>query len=191
MLKPNKIRQLLALAVILAGGGLVAVIAVKLYWAKRPAVMAKFSPTADISLQKLHYTETKKGKKQWDLTADKAEYVREKEVTRLTGVRLVVAGTAATGDITLTAERADYHNKSGDVELSGNVRAKSASGMEFASNSAAYVAARSMIATRDHVSFSDGMLSVEGVGMELTADSRNVRILHQVTANVTPGKRKQ
>ncbi|HEY6838038.1 MAG TPA: LPS export ABC transporter periplasmic protein LptC [Geobacteraceae bacterium] len=189
MLKPNKIRQFLALAVILAGGGLVAVIAVKLYWGKRPAVVAKFSPTADISLQKLHYTETKKGKKQWDLTADKADYVREKEVTRLTGVRLVVAGTASTGDITLTAERADYHNKSGDVELTGNVRAKSVSGMEFTSNSAAYVAARSMIVTPDHVRFSDGMLSVEGVGMELAIDSRTVRVLHEVTANVTPGKR--
>jgi LPS export ABC transporter protein LptC len=192
MLKPNKIRQLLALAIIVAGGGLAATIAVKVYWEKRPGLKSgALSPTADVSLKKIRFTETKKGKKLWDLTADKAEYDREKEIARLTGVRLVVAGDGTMGDITLIADRAEYQYKSGDVQLAGHVDARSGSGMEFASDSAGYLAARSMIKAPGHVRFSDGMLTVEGVGMELATDSRRVRITHGVTARMVPRNRNE
>lgn len=190
MLKPHKIRQLLALAIVFSALSLVVTIALKVYWGRRHAdTTARIFPTADISLQKIHYTETKKGKKQWDLLADKAEYVKEKETTRLTGVQLVLADYGATGDISLTADRADYRNKTGDVDLSGNIKARSASGMEFSTVSAGYNAARGVITTADPVRFTDGLLSVEGVGMELAIESRRVRIGGGVTAKVTPENR--
>jgi LPS export ABC transporter protein LptC len=189
MLKLNKIRRFLALGVVLAAGGLAATIVVKLYWAKGVGRNStKLRPAADASLQKIRYTETKQGRQQWALTADRAEYGRDAEITRLSGVQLVVAAAASTGEITLTAERADYHNKTGDVQLAGNVRARSASGMEFSCNAADYQASRSRITAPDRVRFSDGMLTVEGIGMELMTASRSVRILKQVSARIVPGK---
>ena len=188
MLKSNKIRQLLAFGIVLAAVSLAITIAVKVYWGRRPGAATPRVPlAADIALRKIRYTETKKGRKQWDLLADKAEYDRVRELTRLTGVRLTVAGATSTGDIDLLADRADYYNKTGDVQLMGNVRAWSAAGMEFSSASAGYLAASSMIVTPDRVRFSDGMLTVEGVGMELMTVSRQVKIKQQVTANITPG----
>lgn len=189
MVKFNKIRQLLAFAIVLAAGGLAVTIAIKLYGVRGPArTPPRFNAAVDASLQKIRYTETKQGRQQWELLADKAEYDKDTESTRLSGVRLVMAGQAATGDLTLTADRADYHNKSGDVQLNGNVRARSVSGMEFSCDAANYQAKRALITAPDRVRFSNGMLSVEGIGMELVTTSRSVRILKQVSARIVPGE---
>jgi LPS export ABC transporter protein LptC len=189
MIKSNKIRQLLALFVVATSLSIVAVIVVKLYRGRMTAeLLRKLPRNIEVSLQKIHFTETRDGMKKWDLIADKADYDKKGEVTHLTGVRLVVAGGHATGDITLTAPLADYHNASKDVRMDGKVVAKSVSGMEFtADDNATYVAARSLIMTSGHVSFTDGKLKLEGVGMEFMPQTKNVRILSKVTANIIPG----
>ena len=166
---------------------IVAVIVVKLYRVRVAAeLLRKLPKNIEVSLQKIHFTETRDGMKKWDLVADKADYDKKGEITHLTGVRLVVAGEHATGDITLTAPRADYHNVSKDVTMDGNIVARSASGMEFTASNATYIAARSMIVSSDRVSFTDGKLKLEGVGMEFTPQTKNVRILSKVTANIMP-----
>jgi LPS export ABC transporter protein LptC len=191
MTKSNKIRQLLALLVVVASLSLAAVIVVKVYQGRETKdLLRKLPKNIDVSLQKIHYTETKDGVKKWDLVADKADYEKRLEITHLSGIRLVVAGGGTTGDITLTAPRADYHNISRDVTLDGKVVAKSASGMEFTANGASYIAARSVILTSSRVRFTDGKLTLEGVGMEFTPETKNVRLLNNVTAHFIPGASK-
>ena len=188
MIKSNKIRQLLALFVVAASLSIVAAIVVKLYRARMTAeLLRKLPQNIEVSLQKIHFTETRDGKKKWDLVADKADYDKKGEVTHLTGVRLVVAGGNAMGDITLTAPLADFHNVSKDVKMDGNVVAKSVSGMEFTATDARYIAARALIMTSGRVSFTDGKLKLEGVGMEFMPQTKNVRILSKVTASIMPG----
>jgi LPS export ABC transporter protein LptC len=190
MLKSNNIRQLLAFIIIMAGLVLTVTIAVRMSRkAPHDPASAQRVPTADVTLNKIHYTETRQGKKQWDLVADKAEHDLKKDLTRLTGVRLTVAGDRKTGDLSLTADHADYHTKTGDVELAGNVKAWNSAGMTFTSATAAYVAAESLIRTADPVKFSNGSLTVEGTGMMLATDTKTLRIDRQVTATFTPGKR--
>jgi LPS export ABC transporter protein LptC len=188
MIKTNKIRQLLALFVVLASISLAAVIVLKVYRSKGQAeLLRKLPQNIDVSLQKVHFTETRNGIKKWDLVADKADYDKSREVTHLTGIRLVVAGDRATGDVTVTAERAEYYNTVKDIGLVGRVEAKSASGMEFTADSMTYVAARSLLRTPGRVRFSDGTITVEGVGMEFTPATKNVRILKDVTARTLSG----
>jgi LPS export ABC transporter protein LptC len=188
MIKSNKIRQLLALFIVVATLSLAVVIALKVYREKATAeLLRKLPQNIDVALRKVHFTETKDGIKKWDLVADQAEYDKSREVTHLTGVRLVVAGGRATGDITLTAGRADYYNTSRDVRLDGKVLAKSVSGMEFTTESAAYNAARSVIFTSSRVKFADGTLNVEGVGMELVPATKNIRVFNAVIAHIMPG----
>ena len=91
------------------------------------------------------------------------------------------------GDITLTAPRADYHNITRDVRLDGRVIAKSSSGMEFTLENAEYIATRSVIVSSGRVRFTDGKLTMEGVGMEFKPETKNFRILTGVTANIVPG----
>jgi len=188
MTKSNKIRQLLALFVVFASLSLIAAIVLKLYWGKgTEGLLRKLPKNIDVSLQKLHFTETGDEKKKWDLIADKADYDKKEEVTHLTNVRMIVAGDSSMGDITLTANRADYHNITKDVTLNGEVIARSASGMEFTTSSAAYIAARSLITSSRPVKFIDGRLTLEGVGMEFLTETKNLRLFSKVTATIMPG----
>jgi LPS export ABC transporter protein LptC len=188
MINQRKIRQLLALVIIVAVLALAAAIALKAFRGMRVGpVLPRLPKNIDVSLQKIHYTETKGGVKKWDLLADKAEYDKAGEIVRLTGIRLEVAQTGKAGGVVLTSERADYHSRTRDVDLIGNVVAKSESGMQFTTGRIAYIAARSMLKTADRVKFSDVGLVVEGIGMEFMVDTKQIRIMQQVAANYTPG----
>jgi LPS export ABC transporter protein LptC len=188
MQKLNKIRQLLAVIIVVASISLAAAILLKVSRGRGPAeTLPRLAKNVDVSLQKIHYTETKQGVKQWDLVADKVEYDKDREIARLSGIRLVLAGNRQTGDITLTADQGEFSNKTKDVHLVGNVVARSASGMEFTTSQADYRAASSMIESSARVKFTDGKLTLEGVGMELKTVTKDVRILRDVTADIRSG----
>lgn len=188
MVKVNKIRQLLALLLVAAAAALVVTIVLRS--SRRTPTgenHSRMPANIDVALQQLHYTETKGGVKRWDLVAKRAEYDRSRGVVNLTSVRLVVAGNRQTGDITLDAARADYETQTKNIRLSGGVAAKSASGMEFTTGQAEFLAARSLIRTADRVSYRDRRLRVEGKGMELSTDTRDLHLLNDVTAEVKGG----
>jgi LPS export ABC transporter protein LptC len=191
MINVSKIRHLLALVIIVATLALAAVIALKVWRGMRSGpVLPSLPKNIDVSLQKIHYTETKSGVKKWDLLADKAEYDKTGDVVRMSGIRLDVALAGKSGNINLTSARADYFTGTRNVVLTGNVVAKSASGMEFTTGRVEYVAAGSMLRSADRVKFTDGNLTVEGVGMEFMVDTKRLKIMQQVNASYTPGSGK-
>lgn len=186
MLKPNKIKLILALFIISAGIWLIAVIVVKTNRSNGPVEILKQLPkNIDISLQKIHYTDVKDGEKRWTLVAEKVEYDRDRNYTYFRNVKMEIFPRGGSNSkITLTADKAAYHNKTEDVEIEGNVTAANDAGMRFETVRLYYQASRSMISTKDHVRFSDGKLSVEGTGMELMIKAKKVRIMNNVTALV-------
>ena len=176
----------MALVIILATLALAAAIAVQAFRGMRTGPLLPSLPkNIDVSLQKIHYTETKDGVKKWELVADKAEYDKAGEIVRLSGVRLELAHAGKTGDMVLGAARADYNTRSKDVELIGDVTAKTASGLTFTTGRIAYIAGGSMLRTADRVKFADRNFTVEGVGMELLVDSKTLKIMEQVEATYT------
>jgi len=188
MLKLNNIRRFLAFSIVMAVVSVTVAIALKVHRGKIPAeTLPRLPGTIDVSMQKIHYTETRNGLKKWDLLADQAAYDKEHEVVHLTGVRLLVAAGGKMGDITLTADRADYDSRSKNVKLVGNVEAKSVSGLKFTTTSVMYLAERSMIKTADRVMLRDGQLTVDGVGMELMTATKDLKITKDVTASVARG----
>lgn len=185
MLKSNKIKQLLALCIILIGTWLAVVIASKIHQPKGPVELLKKLPkNIDLSLKKIHYSEIKNGEKRWDLLADKVNYDKSRDYTTFEKINMVIFGKGKDGTINLTADSASYHNKSGDVELTGNVTAGNDVGMKFTTGHVRYISSRSLVCTDDHVAFTHGSLVVEGTGMELMLTTRSVRVLKNVTANV-------
>ncbi len=185
MLKPNKIKQLLALCIVLAGTWLAAVIVLKTHQPKGPVELLKQLPkNIDVSLQKIHYSEIKNGEKRWELRADKVDYDQNREYTYFKKIDMIIFGKGKGGIISLTADTASYHNKSGDVKLVGNVTAVNDSGMKFTTGHVNYISSRSLVSTNDHVAFTDGRLAVKGTGLELMLKTKSVRVLNNVTANI-------
>ncbi len=189
MYKLNHIRRFLAIAIVLAGTIIVAVISSKVHRSNRSVEAPPRLPgNIDVSLKEIHYTETQNGVKKWDLVAEKAEYDKGRGVARLNGVRLIIAGTDKTGAIHLTADRADYDNISKNITLVGNVVARSRSGLEIAAaDSVTYVAAASLLKSAGRVRITDGNLTVDGAGMEFRTDTKGLRLLSDVNASIKSG----
>lgn len=188
----NKIRRVLAFAVIAASTYLTVAIAVKFHRVKDPAdILADLPKNIDLSLKKVHYTNTKDGVLLWDLVASKVDYYNDPGVARFTDAEMVMFGKGGAEKYTLKADSADWHKKTGNVKLTGNVEATSGSGMKFTTGHLEYHAAKSLVSTPDRVRLVDGNLSVEGTGMEMQVDARRVKVLHNVTAVVRARKGKK
>jgi LPS export ABC transporter protein LptC len=186
MLKPNKIKQLLAICILLAGVGLAFAIVVKTHQSNGPVEILKQLPkNVDISLQKIHYTDTKDGVKRWDLVAEKVEYDKIRALTLFSDVQMDIFDKGKeTGKVTLTAKRAIYHNRTGDIQAEGNVTVVNQTGMRLQTETLRFESSSSKITTSDPVTIADGKMSVEGQGMELMLKEKSVRILSNVTARI-------
>lgn len=189
MQKFNKIKQVLALVVIAAASYLTVVIAVKYHRLKGPAdLLSDLPKNIDLSLQKVHYTNSKDGVLQWDLLASKVDYYNNSGVIRFTQAEMTLFGSAGSEKYALKAGIADYDKKSGDIKLVDNITATNESGMTFSTGHLVYSASRSLVSTDDKVRLVDASLSVEGNGMELRLDTRKLRVLHNVTAVIRTRK---
>jgi LPS export ABC transporter protein LptC len=185
--KLNKIRRFLAVVAVLATVLVAATIAYRIHRespGKKPE--RKLPLQVDVSLQKVHFTETREGAKRWDLSADRAEYNRQSDTTSLTGVKLLVEGAPSVGELQVTADRADYNNASRDVVLNGNVRGVTGKGMTFSTTRVNYLAAKSQLQTAERVRLTDAGLELEGVGMEFQTQTRKFKLLKDVSAVYRP-----
>ena len=187
MHKLNNIRRFLATLAVLASLLVVATITFRMRQTAAPKPGVRKLPVqVDVSLQKVHYTETKEGVKRWDLSADRAEYNKQTDTTSLSGVRFTVAGSADIGELLITADRADYKNATRDVSLIGNVHGKSSKGFEFSVSRVNYVAARSLLETGERVRLVDAGMELEGVGMEFQTQTRRFKLMKDVSAVYRP-----
>lgn len=191
MLRPKKIRLVLALAIVLAGVSLIVAIIVNVDQGIPPADKPESLPgNVEMALQKAHYSEVKDGVTKWDLFADQALYDKKKETFHLQRVRLVLAAEKKVGNIILTADQAEYHSQTKNVELSHNVVAKSDSGLHFTAETAAYIADRALIKTNSPVRFTDGKIEITGIGMEFMTATRDLKIMKDVIAEIKTGPSK-
>ena len=187
MHKVNNIRLFLAIAAVLAALLVVATIAFRMQKADAPKLSVRKLPVqVDLSLKGLHYTEVKQGVKQWDLSAERAEYNKKSDTTSLIGVKLVIAGGPGYGELQVSADRADYHNASRDVTMTGNVHGQSSKGTDFSTSRLTYVAARSRLETAEPVRFRDAGLELQGVGMEFHTQTSKFKLLKDVSAVYRP-----
>jgi LPS export ABC transporter protein LptC len=77
-------------------------------------------PDATLSIGKIHHTATRKGKKEWSLEADSANYIGKTSQMVLKNL-LVTFFMDDASEITLTADKGILNTDSNDIEVSGNV----------------------------------------------------------------------
>jgi LPS export ABC transporter protein LptC len=169
MVSPRNIRLALAITVIAAVIGIVAVISKKGSRPVSPEPVSRNIPgNIDLALQDARLTEIRDGAVVWVLVADKAEYDKNGETARLTGIRMEFSKTAAAGSVTVTAFKGDYDAKTKNVKLRGKVRLVTEDGAVFETDSIDYVSASSSFITRQPVKFRHQRLQLSASGMKMS-----------------------
>ena len=180
------LRFLLGVIVLVCLGG-VAII-VWLTW--KPVMERKATPqrpevAADLKLDRLHYTETREGVKEWELEATSAAYFEKENMVVLEKVRAVFYGKERQSYI-LVGERGRFHTQTKVIEVYGGVKIDSSDGYHLRTQSLKYQADQRELRTSDPVEMRGPDLHVNGVGMIVELNSQRVTISGGVTAVLSP-----
>jgi LPS export ABC transporter protein LptC len=159
--------------------------------AEQPVAPATIAPEKQGEMEKVRLTEIQDGVKKWVLTADNADYLKDKDRIYIKQVWVEVFGPnqdVATDDIIITGDSGFINVKSRDLILEGNVHAKSAE-YEFTSDLVHYNPQTRVLSAPGPVKVQGSRLYVEGKGM--TVDLKNHKLdlaQHTVTKLHVPGK---
>ena len=138
------------------------------------------------AMEGMRATEFRQGVKRWDLTAKRAEYDKNAELTVLSGVALTVAGKRSFGPVTLLASQAEFLNVSKNLRLPAGVSGSGDRRLRFSAVQAVFSNASSLLVARDQVRYEDELLRVEGEEMVFNADTRELRLKRNVRAIIYP-----
>lgn len=185
-----KLRLLLALAIVAAIAGIVVMAMKGVRQTPQEAVGDRVNRSG-LQLRGIRVNETSEGTTKWVLVAEKAEYEADRTVVNLAGVVLTMAPVdKSLGELILTSPTAAYNTETKDVSLSGGVKARSSTGMEFSSATVRFLGGSGVITTADPVRFSDKDLSLVGIGMEYVVETAALKVKRNVTATVKGGMRR-
>lgn len=182
MLSARRIKQIVAVAIVLPTVALVTVIVLRQMRAAPPeSVSRTSSPTIDMTMQKLRFSEMGDTAKLWELVAERADYDKEPGLVQLTAVRLETFDDK-TGGVVITSKTGSYQETKRLVTLVGSVRAVTRKGMVVNTERLEYRPANGTLITDRPVSVVDGRLKLTARGMEGSLKDEKVHFLHQVNA---------
>jgi LPS export ABC transporter protein LptC len=159
--------------------------------AEAPAPPATIAPEKQGEMEKVRLTEIQDGVKKWILTADSADYLKDKDRIYVKNIRVDVFGQNqdhTKDNILITGDSGFIGVKSRDLTLEGNVQAKTGE-YEITSDLVHYNPQTRVLAAPGPVKVQGPRLVMEGTGM--TVDLRNNKLevaQHKVTKLRVPGK---
>ncbi len=146
--------------------------------------LAKPDATADLKLDRVHYTETREGIKEWELEADSAAYNREKETIVLEKIRGTFYGKNQESYV-LVGERGRFNTKTKVIEVYDGVKIDSSHGYRFRTKSIQYRADQRELTTSDRVEIKGPDMQMEGVGMVVELNRECLKIFGGVTTTLS------
>ncbi len=182
MLTRRRIKQILALAIVLPTAALIAVIVFRQLGSAPPEqVPQPASSGVDMAMNNLHFSEMRDDAKLWQLVATRGDYDKKTGLVRLSGVHLETF-EGKTGGVMVTSTTGSYHEAKRLVVMEGAVHAVTRKGMTFDSDMLEYHPATGMLLTDRAVTVDDGRLHLTARGMEASLKDEQVRFQHQVDA---------
>ena len=145
---------------------------------------AKPDAAADLKLNRVHYTETREGMKEWELEAESAVYYREKEIIVLEKVRGTFYGKNQESYV-LVGERGRFNTQTKVIEVYDGVKIDSSHGYHIRTKSLQYRADQRELTTSDPVEIEGPDMQVEGVGMVVELNRECLKILGGVTTTLS------
>lgn len=140
--------------------------------------MEQVAETADLSLEEIHYVETKGDKKEWELRAKSGQHFRQDDYTILQD--LTVTFYAEEGRIiTLRGDEGSMKGRK-EIEVRGDVVITSSDGYRVTTDSLRYEEEKQRIFTEDPIRLEGKGLLVKGVGVVVDLKTQKLRVLRKV-----------
>ena len=145
---------------------------------KAPPVEGPASP-ADLKLDRLRYTETRDGVKEWELEAASAQYFKEDGSVLLEKVRAAFFGKSMQ-TYSLEGEKGRFNTQTKTIEAFGGVRLETSDGYRMETQSLSYQADKRQLSTEDRVEMQGPQGKISGTGLIVHLDQQRITILGQV-----------
>ena len=145
---------------------------------------AKSDVAADLKLDRVHYTETREGMKEWELEAASAVYYREQNTLALEKVRATFYGKNQETYV-LVGEKGRYNTQTKVIEVYDGVKVDSSLGYQLRTQGLRYQADQRELSTSDPVEMKGPDIQVEGVGMVVELNRQCLIILGGVTTTLS------
>lgn len=171
--------------------GLILLLEQPLHSQEKPAPPPPIAQGKQGEMEKVKLTEIQDGVKKWVLTADNADYLRDKDNILVNNVWVEIYGKELdkeTDDIIITGDKGYIGVKSRDLTLEGNVHAKTAE-YEFTSDWVHYDPKTRILTAPGPVKIQGPRLYMEG--SQMTVDLRQNKLevaQHTVTKLPISGK---
>lgn len=190
MVSPRNIRLALAILVVSATIGIVAVIFRKGPTTAPPEPVSQKLPlNIDLALNEARFTEMRGETTVWTIVAHRAEYSKKGELVQLSGIHMTFPKHHAAGTIVVTAEKGTYSTGSKNVTLRGKVHVTTATGIVFDTPSLDYLSAPGRFTTTDQVRFRQHRMTLTARGMDLDINRQVALFRSAVQAVVERPKR--
>lgn len=148
-----------------------------------PPVPAKTDIAADLKLDRVHYTETREGMKEWELEATSAVYYREQNIVALEKVRATFYGKNQETYV-LVGGKGRYNTQTKVIEVYDGVQVDSSLGYQLRTQGLRYQGEQKELSTSDPVEMKGPDMHVEGVGMVVELNRQCLRIFGGVTTTL-------
>jgi len=143
-----------------------------------PEVKKDANTAADLTLEDIHYVETKGKKKEWELRAKSGQHFREADYTTLEDLAVTFYGEEGR-TITLKGNKGSMKERK-EIKVWGDVVITSSDGYRVATNSLRYDSAKQQITTEDPVILEGKGVEVRGVGLVVDLKTKKISILRKV-----------
>jgi len=169
-------------------GGIFFVVLVILIGGKKrtPEIHPISRGDADIVLSQISFVQTRNNLKDWELTAEEAQFYEEGQTASLKNISVVMESDQG-APLTLTGDRGQMDAGGKTFSMQGGrepVTVRLNNGYTIKTNSLSWVAESRVIQTEDPVEISGQGVAISGEGMRMFLDRSEVRLMRNVHATM-------
>jgi len=154
---------------------------------EKGSLLPDLVPGEGLQLKKIHYTQDSPDKgMRWILDANEVKLSQDKRHISFRTFKLRLEPTSRPR-VELEGDRGHYDKDSGEINLHGNLRGRTANGYSILTEHLLYNQKEGFIETKEPVKIFGPFFSMSGRGLHFNPQKENFKILSQVTTRITKG----
>lgn len=181
-------RNLLALAILLLAGVLIFVVARNFRGDGPAEVVEQLPKNVDLSLRKVHFSETSNGVRKWSMVADSADFSAGVGMTHVENIHMTFFDGLGQETVTLSARSGEVQTESGGVTLLGDVLVQSVRGYTIRTERLDYDKSADLIRTSTPVRITSAWMVLSGGSMRLRVQDQRLFLGGNVQTTIYPDK---